>query len=222
MKIAFAKSGAAERGHHRGRRAGGASADADGPAARQADQGGHRPGAERRPLQGPARRAARDSGARGDRSGADPADRTRQGRFPRCRDPAGDRRADRRRPQCGRRACRGRGGRRDRRRPNSAPAEMAAHIAQGARLRAYRFDKYRTREKPEQKPTLKRLTLHAGRSGGGEEGLRSAGEDRRGRRVRPATWSPSRPTSSIPRAWPSRRRSSPSSASRSRCWARSR
>ena len=38
-------------------------------------------------------------------------------------------------------------------------AEMAAHLAQGARLRAYRFDKYRTREKPEQKQTLKRLTF---------------------------------------------------------------
>jgi leucyl aminopeptidase len=38
-------------------------------------------------------------------------------------------------------------------------AEMAAHLALGARLRGYRFDKYRTREKPEQKPTLKRLTF---------------------------------------------------------------
>jgi leucyl aminopeptidase len=37
--------------------------------------------------------------------------------------------------------------------------EMAAHIALGARLRSYRFDKYRTREKPEQKPTLKRLSF---------------------------------------------------------------
>jgi leucyl aminopeptidase len=37
--------------------------------------------------------------------------------------------------------------------------EMAANLAQGARLRAYRFDKYRTREKPEQKQTLKRLTF---------------------------------------------------------------
>ncbi|HEY2113339.1 MAG TPA: M17 family peptidase N-terminal domain-containing protein, partial [Dongiaceae bacterium] len=37
--------------------------------------------------------------------------------------------------------------------------EMAAHLAQGARLRAYRFDKYRTREKPEQKQTLKRLSF---------------------------------------------------------------
>jgi leucyl aminopeptidase len=40
-----------------------------------------------------------------------------------------------------------------------SPAEMAAHMAFGARLRAYRFDKYRTKEKPEQKPTLKKLTL---------------------------------------------------------------
>jgi leucyl aminopeptidase len=40
-----------------------------------------------------------------------------------------------------------------------ALGEMAAHMAQGARLRGYRFDKYRTREKPEQKPTLKRLTF---------------------------------------------------------------
>jgi leucyl aminopeptidase len=37
--------------------------------------------------------------------------------------------------------------------------EMAAHMALGARLRGYRFDKYRTREKPDQKPTLKRLTF---------------------------------------------------------------
>ena len=33
------------------------------------------------------------------------------------------------------------------------PAEAAANLAYGARLRAYRFDKYRTKEKPEQKPT---------------------------------------------------------------------
>ncbi|HJS33318.1 MAG TPA: leucyl aminopeptidase [Alphaproteobacteria bacterium] len=37
--------------------------------------------------------------------------------------------------------------------------EMSAHVAFGARLRAYRFDKYRTREKEENKPTLKALTL---------------------------------------------------------------
>jgi leucyl aminopeptidase len=37
--------------------------------------------------------------------------------------------------------------------------DMAANIAYGARLRAYRFDKYRTREKEEQKPSLKALNL---------------------------------------------------------------
>jgi leucyl aminopeptidase len=42
--------------------------------------------------------------------------------------------------------------------PMEAP-EMAANIAYGARLRAYRFDKYRTREKEEQKPSLKAFSL---------------------------------------------------------------
>ncbi len=42
-----------------------------------------------------------------------------------------------------------------------ATAEIAANIAFGARLRSYRFDKYRTTEKPEKKPTLKRLTVMA-------------------------------------------------------------
>jgi leucyl aminopeptidase len=42
-----------------------------------------------------------------------------------------------------------------------AAAEVAANIAFGARLRSYRFDKYRTTEKPEKKPTLKRLTVMA-------------------------------------------------------------
>src|SRR6185437_1062437 len=35
----------------------------------------------------------------------------------------------------------------------------AADLAFGARLRSYRFDKYRTKEKPEQKPSMKELTL---------------------------------------------------------------
>ncbi len=39
------------------------------------------------------------------------------------------------------------------------PAEAAANLGYGARLRAYRFDKYRTKEKPEQKPSLKTLTI---------------------------------------------------------------
>ncbi|MGE0714456.1 MAG: leucyl aminopeptidase [Alphaproteobacteria bacterium] len=40
-------------------------------------------------------------------------------------------------------------------------AEAAAEVAFGARLRAYRFDKYRTTEKAEKKPTLARLTIAA-------------------------------------------------------------
>ena len=35
----------------------------------------------------------------------------------------------------------------------------AANLAHGAVLRGYRFDKYRTRQKPEQKPSLARLTV---------------------------------------------------------------
>jgi leucyl aminopeptidase len=42
-----------------------------------------------------------------------------------------------------------------------APAEAAANVAFGARLRSYRFDKYRTQLKAEQKPTLKKLTLQS-------------------------------------------------------------
>jgi leucyl aminopeptidase len=39
------------------------------------------------------------------------------------------------------------------------PAEAAARLAYGAALRAYRFDKYRTKQKPEQKPSLAALTV---------------------------------------------------------------
>ncbi|HEX7969703.1 MAG TPA: leucyl aminopeptidase [Stellaceae bacterium] len=42
------------------------------------------------------------------------------------------------------------------------PAEAAASLAYGARLRSYRFDKYRTKEKPEQKPSLEKLTFMTG------------------------------------------------------------
>jgi leucyl aminopeptidase len=40
-------------------------------------------------------------------------------------------------------------------------AAQAAIVAQGAALRAYRFDRYRTKEKPEDKPKLGRLTVLA-------------------------------------------------------------
>jgi leucyl aminopeptidase len=39
------------------------------------------------------------------------------------------------------------------------PADAAAHLAFGAALRAYRFDKYRTTERPERKPTLTALVI---------------------------------------------------------------
>ena len=39
------------------------------------------------------------------------------------------------------------------------PASHAAHAALGAVLRAYRFDRYRTKQKPEDKPKLARLTV---------------------------------------------------------------
>ena len=39
------------------------------------------------------------------------------------------------------------------------PGAAAANLAHGAVLRSYRFDKYRTREKPEQKPSLAELTV---------------------------------------------------------------
>ena len=38
-------------------------------------------------------------------------------------------------------------------------AQMAAELAFGARLKSYRFDKYRTKEKKEEKSTLQRLTV---------------------------------------------------------------
>ncbi|MDZ3836959.1 MAG: leucyl aminopeptidase [Rhodospirillales bacterium] len=46
-----------------------------------------------------------------------------------------------------------------------SPAEMAAEMAFGARLRAYRFDKYLTKEKDEDKPSLEQLAFHADNQG---------------------------------------------------------
>jgi leucyl aminopeptidase len=41
-------------------------------------------------------------------------------------------------------------------------AEMASEIAFGANLRSYRFDKYKTKLKPENKPTIKTLSIACG------------------------------------------------------------
>jgi len=43
-----------------------------------------------------------------------------------------------------------------------SPAELAAHLALGVRLRSYRFDKYKTKDKPEQKLSLQRLSVVLG------------------------------------------------------------
>ncbi len=40
-----------------------------------------------------------------------------------------------------------------------SPGQIAAHIALGVRLRNYRFDKYKTKDKPEQKLSLQQLTI---------------------------------------------------------------
>ena len=37
--------------------------------------------------------------------------------------------------------------------------ELAAHVAGGARLKSYRFDKYRTKEDKDAKPKLKTLVI---------------------------------------------------------------
>jgi len=44
--------------------------------------------------------------------------------------------------------------------PGEEGGNAAAHFALGAKLRSYRFDKYRTKEKPEDKPTLQRISVH--------------------------------------------------------------
>src|SRR4051812_34444514 len=43
--------------------------------------------------------------------------------------------------------------------PGVKPGEAAAQLAFGAALRAYRFDKYRTTEKPDKKPSLAAITV---------------------------------------------------------------
>jgi len=40
-----------------------------------------------------------------------------------------------------------------------SPGQIAAHIALGAQLRNYRFDKYKTKDKPEQKLSLEQITF---------------------------------------------------------------
>ncbi len=55
------------------------------------------------------------------------------------------------------------------------PADAAAHLAFGAELRSYRFDKYRTKQKPEQKPTLAGITVTSEVPGAAKEAYRALG-----------------------------------------------
>ena len=55
------------------------------------------------------------------------------------------------------------------------PEEAAAHLAFGAQLRAYRFDKYRTTQKPEQKPSLASLTVATAAADGATKAYRALG-----------------------------------------------
>jgi leucyl aminopeptidase len=54
-----------------------------------------------------------------------------------------------------------------------APSAVAAHVAFGAALRAYRFDKYRTTEQPERKPTLAALTVAGPAAAGAREAYKN-------------------------------------------------
>ena len=55
------------------------------------------------------------------------------------------------------------------------PAEAAARLAYGAALRAYRFDKYRTKQKPEQKPSLAALTVGSASPGEAKQAYKPFG-----------------------------------------------
>ncbi|MFQ5562593.1 MAG: leucyl aminopeptidase [Parvularculaceae bacterium] len=49
--------------------------------------------------------------------------------------------------------------------PRLSADAFAAHIASGARLRAYRFDKYRTKLEKDQKPALTKISVHTEAAG---------------------------------------------------------
>ncbi len=51
-------------------------------------------------------------------------------------------------------------------------AEAAAEIAFGAQLRSYRFNKYKTKQNPEQKPSLVRLTVSTDQAGAAKRAYR--------------------------------------------------
>ena len=72
-------------------------------------------------------------------------------------------------------------------------AEAAAALAFGAQLRSYRFDKYKTKQKPEQKAVPGPADRVDRRARCRQARLAAARKDRRGGVLSPATSSPSRP-----------------------------
>src|SRR5205823_440296 len=52
-------------------------------------------------------------------------------------------------------------------------AAAAANLAFGAELRSYRFDKYRTTQKPDQKPSFAALTVQSEAAGAAKEAYRT-------------------------------------------------
>ncbi len=79
---------------------------------------------------------------------------------------------------------------------------MAAHAALGVRLAAYRFDRYRTKEKAEKKPSITKVRIAVDDPSRRQEGVQGRSPAWPTPSSSPATWSPSRPTSSIPRSSP--------------------
>ena len=65
------------------------------------------------------------------------------------------------------------------------PGQIAARIALGAQLRNYRFEKYKTKDKPEQKNSLEQITDLRRRPGRGAPRLRAARAHRRRGVLRP-------------------------------------
>jgi len=66
------------------------------------------------------------------------------------------------------------------RKQGMADGEAAAEVAYGAGLGSYRFDKYRTKQKPEQKPSLTAVTVATGDAGGARRRFRTLDKIREG------------------------------------------
>ena len=102
------------------------------------------------------------------------------------------------------------------------PAQVAAHIALGAQLRCYRFDKYKTKEQARAEADARAGDGGRRRPGRGPPRLCRARAGDRLRLLHPRSGERARQRALSRRVRPPRASSSPSSASRSRSWARPR